>query len=365
MRLLVTRTSQPQARPLNGGDASHSINNSKAQGPKPDMSLVAYPDSDSDEDDKGSAELAQPAQPASKSALKRKHSGEHDLPPLPANFHDLYSTNARVSTSDNPSLHGGRKRAVPHIEGNWPSHVYLEWIPSQDESNQLHSLIQHVKDSLERRNATQAKKLLIPDIVPSLVSELGAPLPLHVSLSRTLQIRTEDRSAFLETLEQSLRRTAVRTFHYAFHSLKWVPNFERNRWFLVLNITKPPQDEFNRLLSACNQAALKCGHPGLYTGGKGDGPMEDNNKTPESIKGEASTWNDCSAYFHVSIAWNLTEPEPDWISLVQNIDISKFVKSPEAAIDVVKVKIGNVVTSIALGAKRPGLGRGGNVMGLG
>lgn len=87
------------------------------------MSLVAYPDSDSDEQDKSEAVFAQSA---SKSALKRKNTAEHDLPPLPASFHDLYTANARISTSDNPSLHGGRKRAVPHIEGNWPSHVYLE-----------------------------------------------------------------------------------------------------------------------------------------------------------------------------------------------------------------------------------------------
>ncbi|KAF2850770.1 hypothetical protein T440DRAFT_507847 [Plenodomus tracheiphilus IPT5] len=329
------------------------------------MSLVAYPDSESGEEDQSGAALAQPAQPgaASKSASKRKHSGEHDLPPLPPTFHDLYSTNARVSTGDNPSLHGGRKRAVPHMQGNWPSHVYLEWLPSETESTQLHTLITHVKDSLELQNATRAKQLPIPDIVPSLQSGLGTPLPLHVSLSRTLQIKTEDRNAFLETLEQSLRRTAVRTFHYAFHSLKWVPNFERNRWFLVLNIKKPPQDELNRLLNACNQAAQKCGHSALYTGGQGDGPME-SDKTSKSTKGKASFQDDRSAYFHVSIAWNLSEPAPEWVSLVQDIDVSKFIQSPEAAIDVVKVKIGNVVTSIALGVKRPGLGNSGSLMGL-
>jgi hypothetical protein len=92
------------------------------------MSLVQYPDSDSDEDNNGHAIAAQPQKSAPNTALKRKHSesAQDDLPPLPAAFHDLYTTNARISTSDNPELHGGRKRAIPHVEGNWPSHVYLE-----------------------------------------------------------------------------------------------------------------------------------------------------------------------------------------------------------------------------------------------
>lgn len=87
------------------------------------MSLVQYSDSDS-----GSEPDAATAAQTPKPVLKRKRSQaiNDDLPPLPAAFHDLYSTNARVSTSDDPSLHGGRKRAVPHVEGNWPSHVYLE-----------------------------------------------------------------------------------------------------------------------------------------------------------------------------------------------------------------------------------------------
>ena len=87
------------------------------------MSLVQYSDSDSGSEEDASLPAQKP-----KPVLKRKRSGpsHDDLPPLPAAFHDLYSTNARVSTSDDPSLHGGRKRAVPHVEGNWPSHIYLE-----------------------------------------------------------------------------------------------------------------------------------------------------------------------------------------------------------------------------------------------
>lgn len=219
-------------------------------------------------------------------------------------------------------------------------------------------------------NATHKKKVLVPEIIPSLQSELGASLPLHISLSRTLQIKTEDREAFLEILRSSLRKAAVCAFHFDFHNLKWVPNFDRNRWFLVLSIKKPERDELNRLLVACNDSAEIKGHPGLYTGGKGDGPNEDNGGSVNSSKRRKSQRGerdqvDYSDFFHISIAWNLAEPDPEWVSLVQSIDVHKYISSPQAMFDAVKARIGNVVHNIALGTQRSTLGKGGGHFGLG
>lgn len=93
------------------------------------MVLVEYPDSEAEEEtDKGNTqkEAALPVGNAAGTKRKTPPGPAEDLPPLPASFHDLYSTATRVSTRDDPSLHGGRKRSVPHIEGNWPTHVYLE-----------------------------------------------------------------------------------------------------------------------------------------------------------------------------------------------------------------------------------------------
>lgn len=61
---------------------------------------------------------------------------------------------------------------------------------------------------------------------------------------------------------------------------------------------------------------------------------------------------DHSEYFHVTIAWNLIEPDPEWISLVEGIDISRHVQSPQDSFDAVKARVGNTVHNIALAKKR-------------
>jgi hypothetical protein len=80
------------------------------------MGLVDYSDSDSEE-----------KQPTPPSKRRKTSRGDVDaLPPLPTSFLDQYSSTVRTSTQDDPSLHGGRKRVTPHVEGHWPTHVYLE-----------------------------------------------------------------------------------------------------------------------------------------------------------------------------------------------------------------------------------------------
>lgn len=90
------------------------------------MPLVQYSDSES-------SDSPEPDQAHSKSqisrGIKRKHDSTSEsstLPPLPDSFHDLYASTARVSKQDDPTLHAGRQRVTPHVEGNWPTHVYVE-----------------------------------------------------------------------------------------------------------------------------------------------------------------------------------------------------------------------------------------------
>lgn len=175
-------------------------------------------------------------------------------------------------------------------------------------------------------------------------------------------------------------------FTIQFDKLKWVPNFDRSRWFLVLGIKKPENDELNRLLTACNAAAQDCGHPGLYVGGVGDGPMEQDEEEEEpetksnaarprkrlrrsshqpsepsnTAKGrnlEQSAIQDRTDRFHISIAWNLIPPEPTWIKLVQDMDVNAMIRSPELPFNAVKLRIGREVHNLFLLGNKMTAGR--------
>ena len=97
------------------------------------MPLVDYPESD--ESDKPIGTQGNKRKRTSPpTGSPSKNGRPSTLPPLPSTFLDLYATSTRLSSRDDPSLHGGRQRQTPHIEGHWPTHVYIECI--------YHSLLQ-------------------------------------------------------------------------------------------------------------------------------------------------------------------------------------------------------------------------------
>ena len=61
-----------------------------------------------------------------KGPIVKRRKVDEKLPPLPSSFRDLYATPIRTSKVDDPDLHSGRQRVNPHVQGNWPTHVYTE-----------------------------------------------------------------------------------------------------------------------------------------------------------------------------------------------------------------------------------------------
>ncbi|KAK5698307.1 poly(U)-specific 3'-to-5' RNA exonuclease [Elasticomyces elasticus] len=257
------------------------------------MALVSYSSSSDENEAENEAKASTPPPPA------KKRKTETTLPPLPNAFRDLYSSTVRTTTSDDPSLHGGRRRVTPHIEGQWPGHVYLEYNPNPKESEQLSQLI-----ASEQRAHEGCR-------VQSLLSnDLGVTLPLHVSLSRPLSLLTPQKSPFLTQLKDAVSRTGVRTFDDVPGGLRWHPNELRTRWFLVLQLRKPAYDELAKLLRSCNDVAKAFGQPLLYAADDVDGEAGYDAEAEGERKHEmGSGEGDREGKFHISLAWSLTEPK--------------------------------------------------------
>ncbi|KAI0473755.1 hypothetical protein GGR56DRAFT_696296 [Xylariaceae sp. FL0804] len=171
-------------------------------------------------------------------------------PPLPPAFHDLYASTVRVSVGDDPALHQGRRRVNPHRVGQWPTHVYIEWHPTTAERDVLDALVSDVvrlSRSHSRKSATTAAGRPPPEISGFLTSDLGAPQPLHVSLSRPLSLATADRDGFVDALRAAVAgrggggdgnggEDGVAPFAMRPRALAWHQGPESARSFLVLSV---------------------------------------------------------------------------------------------------------------------------------
>jgi hypothetical protein len=238
----------------------------------------------------------------------------------------LYATNVRTFASDDPALHAGRTRQVPHAIGNWPTHAYLEWYPSKPELVQLDKVIKHA----EWPNTCDSFHTFLR-------SDLGAPQPLHISLSAPLVLKTDQKDAFQQTVFSEVSRSNVQPFNVQATGLDWVANYERSRFFLVLKLSRPSNNDLNRLLSASNAAARQFGLAELYE--------NDQKRSDKDISKIQQTMTDRSDAFHISIAWTLKEPDKETREQLLNLD-KDYLKSLMMSFSVLKLKMGNVAIDI-------------------
>lgn len=134
-----------------------------------------------------------------------------------------------------------------------------------------------------------------------LQNDLGVPLPLHISLSRPLVLKTYQKESFLQQLKTHLDTDgSIKSFTVRPRGVTWHSNEVDTRWFLVLRLESSKDGEvgckeggikqLQKMLGRCNDVAAQFGQPVLYA--------YDQESVAEESDGQ----------FHISIAWSLHAP---------------------------------------------------------
>lgn len=172
--------------------------------------------------------------------------------------------------------------------------------------------------------------------------------PLHISLSRPLTLKTNQKECFLARLQDALVESSVKAVDVQVKNLTWHPNESQTRWFLVLQLET--SSNLSKLLDLCNRIAKQFDQSLLYA------------------NSELQDKSDNGDPFHISIAWSLQPQVSQEAAIekssVQEIDsltgISYSLLSQLASLPIhfseVKVRIGQDVHSIALKPRRQSTG---------
>jgi hypothetical protein len=182
------------------------------------------------------------------------------------------------------------------------------------------------------------------DVRSLLQNDLGVALPLHVSLSRPLVLKTEQKDDFFISLKDAISSSGARAFETSFEQLQWHPNEDRTRWFLVLRVVDE-DGALLKLLRTCNSVAAKYGQPKLYE----DDDVHSGHKRPPKQR--------ISEKFHISIAWSLEDPTGSGRTIAGEtacdaMELPAAIHSLRVPFGEVKVRIGQDVTSMPLDPRR-------------
>lgn len=150
--------------------------------------------------------------------------------------------------------------------------------------------------------------------------------------------------------------------------LNCVSNSEKTRWFLVLRCRQSAENQLTALLKWCNGVCKELGLKQLYAAprkaksstldGRKQVDMQLRQQDDEDRSHRTASRREPDAdRFHFSIAWFLEQPS-EIGGQSEDGDVEKALKEVFkicVRMDNVKVKMGNVITSLDLGKRREDL----------
>lgn len=181
---------------------------------------------------------------------------------------------------DDPALHQGRVRAIPHVEGQYAAYVYIPLVVHPGTS--LFSLVEEVLDVTKEMVPTvHAIGTMVPCGRNSgglVVNSTRRARELHLSLTRPIFLRAHQREDFKQAVKLIASRQTP--FQASFATFSELTNDERTRAFLSLEVGAG-HNELRGLLSALSPIIQSLHQRDFYS----------------------------QPRFHVSIAWALLGPD--------------------------------------------------------
>lgn len=162
--------------------------------------------------------------------------------------------------TDSPELHQGRKRAAPHVRGQWASHVYLELSPSSS----LRKVLQQSYDAVvESASSSEDAAAAVHSLLPGARTDHRDTTDeaLHLSLSRPLMLLTNQR----QDLKKAVARIAdrFRPFAARYASFGILENDEKTRRFLGIEVGQG-YTELEALVRRLDEAFAEMRLPAYY-----------------------------------------------------------------------------------------------------
>ncbi|KAG8214796.1 hypothetical protein J3R82DRAFT_9933 [Butyriboletus roseoflavus] len=161
--------------------------------------------------------------PSSEEETPAKEQPEHKKRKLPT----LSSSLTVPTPVDNPALHQGRVRTVPHVEGQYATYIYVPLV--LDHKDALYTLVE---------DAVTLAKTHVPFLHTIGRQERdgvrAARWELHISLSHPLFLRAHQRDEFKRVIRQMA--SSIAPFDASFATFSELANDERTRTFLTLDV---------------------------------------------------------------------------------------------------------------------------------
>ena len=130
---------------------------------------------------------------------------------------------------------GDKNPAMNFTRGLWTTFVFIEMRPSQHQRSLLDATLRTISEKLDREFPPGLA------FAPLQRSELGSPVPLHVSLSANIEFSTaQELDTFTKMLQiEVLQKFPAGPFQVSFKPhLRVYDNIERNALFLALDVAE-------------------------------------------------------------------------------------------------------------------------------